>query len=204
MVKFYGEIEYEDKNNTSYEEKVGQLRGLEEKLGKDMWTYDDKYEDIYNGMHDQFLSPDRPDNFDMDKWMDIRKRKTIIICNYIIDRCRVLIRSGDIPVPFVCKNEYDIHKWFRKNRRSLYITNTEYHQGGIDYHGFFEHTVPGRGTYREGISIEIENLSGNFIRHRHDIDMVDMIICYKKDMDIFCDHPKGEKLPILELNYMEM
>lgn len=37
--------------------------------------------------------------------------------------------------------------------------------------------------------------------HRHDVDIVDMVICYRKDADIFYNNPKGEKVPILELSY---
>lgn len=41
--------------------------------------------------------------------------------------------------------------------------------------------------------IELEYVSSNFIKHRHPNDIVDMIICYKKDIDI------GD-IPILELS----
>lgn len=83
MVKFYGETEYEDKNNISYEEKIYQLRNLEEKLKKYIMTYDDKYEDIYYDMRDQFLSLSisKNPNFDMDKWIDINRMRKMIICS---------------------------------------------------------------------------------------------------------------------------
>lgn len=201
MVNFY-KSEVLEYNNISYGEKISQLRSLEERLEADIKIYAKKYEDA----HDIDISnPYLPKNKWIE-WKDARRRILIILCNYIIDKCHVLIKSGDIAIPFSCRKESDLYAWFRKNRRHLGIVSAEYHQGGTDYRCQYEHNHRLNCTINQfaggkRMSIEMEYLSSNFIRHRHDVDYTDMIICYEKDMDIFYDNPKGEKVPILELNY---
>jgi len=205
MVKFYKNetIEWEY-NNIRYGEKIFQLRNLEDRLERDVEIYAEKYESA----HDIDICEPDIGKDKWIKWRDAHRRVLIILCNYIIDKCHILIKSGDIAVPYGCKKESDLYGWFRENCRHLGMADPEYHQGGIDYtcQYYYRHRnryMINKFTSRESISIEIENLSSNFIRHRHNVDDVDMIICYEKDIDIFYDNPKGEKVPILELNYSE-
>ncbi len=196
----------EDKYNfwkRSYTDKL--FKNLADKFHMDIKDFSAKY-------GDSFI---RSDLKDKDKsWKTLRMLHNII-CNYIIERYHLVIKVGDLQTPY-CKKESDINKWFIENHSHLGLDKSERHQGSLDYDCRYKGIKYDRYlSYIHGslyidfihdrfISVELEYLSSHFISHRHPIDTVDMIICYKKDKDIYYNIPKGEKIPILELSHMEV
>lgn len=86
-------------------------------------------------------------------------------------------------------NEKSMSNWFENNYKKLGFKNilTKRTTSFPDYKMLTQDN--------KEIELELETLSSNFIKHNHDINKVDLIICLVKDIDL----PKK----IIELNTFE-
>lgn len=200
------------------------------------YTLENQLEDIDKKFYaniEKFVS-NNSDNVDIMDRIKIFKTGRDVICEYIIERYNLLIRSNAIHIPDF-KNEHDINRWFKENCNNIGLEIFTHHKrhsrfnitgcgdyGGIDYickisDGFgFQSCVnnyysPHLNLFMNDnqkkiydkfceiveadfLPIELEYLSGNFIKHKHP-DIVSMVICFKKDKDI--------STPVLELKNTE-
>lgn len=72
----------------------------------------------------------RNDNFDKHDTMARMKFLKIgrkIICNYIIERCGILIQSNSIIIPDF-KNEHELNRWFKENCNNLGLEVFNHHK----------------------------------------------------------------------------
>lgn len=204
--------------------------------GDNFYTLERQLEDIDKKFCiniEKFVS-NHNDKYDLMDSLKVFKIGRHIICDYIIERCNLLILSDAIHIPDF-KNEHDINRWFKENcnnlgletfthkkRHTKFIITGSGKYGGIDYickisDGFgFQSCIDNyysphlnmcmdnnqKKIYdkfceivqADFLPIELEYLSGNFIKHKHP-DIVSMVICYKKDKDI--------SVPVLELKNKE-
>lgn len=156
----------------------------------------------------EFLKPINNDSF----WI-AQRRLHDIICNHEIERYHFLINNNYLDTFHnINKSEGDIGKWFRNNCNNLGFSIMDYNYAGIDYGCRYNYLINYllysmlpfdifnliHGRY---MHIELEYLSSNFLLHKHPVDLVDMIICYRKDKDIYYNIPEGHNVQILELNH---
>ena len=124
-----------------------------------------------------------------------------------------MINIGFLKIPNF-GSEGEMSRWLKENRHHLGIIKIGTHQGGIDYECIYRYSgmtfypflplyLPFDIIYEfihdKYMNIELEHSSKNFIVHKHSVDLVDMIICHKKNKDIYYHDQEDIKVPILEL-----
>lgn len=175
-----------------------QFQNVCRKFCDDINTFHTKYGDKYGKA------------FPNDRLYKVFKIKNNILCHYIVDICKLMHSSGKLTIPR-CHDESDISKWFKESCTHLGIVPLERHQGGLDYWcryrpdddmytRLFSGILYTKYIYNSVLTIELEYLSSNFKLHKHPIDLVDMIICYRKDKDVYYNIFDDKKVPILELS----
>ena len=77
----------------------------------------------------------------------------------------------------IIRSELELSKWFEKNFKKFGYSEIFRKDIGI---------FPDFIMLRKGkkVRVELETLASNFVRHKHNINKVDEIVCVNKDIDI--------------------
>lgn len=138
-----------------------------------------------------------------------------IFVDHITERLHHITKINGEFIP-TCHEERHVDAWMRYNYFLLGFSNMAFYSSSYpdckckfdlklskilfklyndEKHLMHNFLIRHGNGYR--MAVELEYLSGNFRYHKHDPDNVDMIICYKKDRDIFDSN--NIPVPILEL-----
>lgn len=95
-------------------------------------------------------------------------------------------------IDYRCKLVGSERSGFMYNENNHYIPHLDRHMDENQKKIFYKFC---EFVGADSILIELEQLSDNFVKHKHS-DLIDMIICYKKDKEL--------DIPILELSHTEV
>lgn len=144
-----------------------------------------------------------------------RHRISKIFVDHITEKLHHVTKINGEFVP-TCHEERHVDTWMRYNYTLLGFSYVAFYSSSYpdcncvfdlklskifpklyndEKHLIYNFLVGRRNGYN--MAIELEYLSSNFKYHKHNPDNVDMIICYKKDREIFDSY--NVPVPILEL-----